>query len=132
MIRPIRNFDARSMARRWKKAITAAGRAVAFWPYITNSVATEAMEAKGPACELFTVVTKLISSAKTPFFYLVFREFRRFWQGFLWPARASVTGVLSRAIENDVDRAVADRGSLDAISLSRRVACGRRGSADAH
>jgi len=55
--RPILNFNARSMPGRWKKAIAAAGRVVAFSPYITNSAATEAMEAKGPACELYTVVT---------------------------------------------------------------------------
>ncbi len=57
MSRPILNFNARSMPGRWKKAIAAAGRVVAFSPYITNSAATEAMEAKGPACELYTVVT---------------------------------------------------------------------------
>ncbi len=55
--RPILNFNARSMPGRWKKAIAAAGRVAAFSPYITNSAATEAMEAKGPACELYTVVT---------------------------------------------------------------------------
>ena len=63
--RPILNFNARSMPGRWKKAIAAAGRVVAFSPYITNSAATEAMEAKGPACELYTVVTFEVYAAGT-------------------------------------------------------------------
>ena len=42
----------------------------------------------------------------------------------LWPARASVTGVSPRANENDVNRAVADRSILNAISLSRRMLAG--------
>src|SRR4051812_13245945 len=57
MTSPILNFSSASVARRWAAAIRDGASVIAVSPFITSTGFTAALEEKGAACELYTVIS---------------------------------------------------------------------------